>query len=49
MSIGHGGVDRTLKELRKDDLVEQKPNGNWMLTKKGLHMAEEIETGGGSG
>jgi manganese/zinc/iron transport system permease protein len=49
MSIGHGGVDRTLKELRKDDLVEQKPNGNWMLTKKGLRMAEEFETGGGSG
>ena len=48
MSIGHGGVDRTLKELRKDGLVEQKPNGNWTLTEKGLHMAEEIETGGGS-
>ncbi|MCK5454776.1 MAG: metal ABC transporter permease [Calditrichia bacterium] len=48
MSIGHGGVDRTLKELRKGKLVEQKPNGTWMLTSKGLSKAEEIESGGGS-
>ncbi len=42
MSIGHGGVDRSLKELKNRNWANQKPNGNWELTENGLQQARNI-------
>ena len=47
MSIGHGGVDRTLRELQKDKMVDQKEDGNWRLTRNGLQAAKRIVERGG--
>ncbi len=41
MSIGHGGVDKSLKELKSRKLVDQKPSGNWILTPTGLDEAKK--------
>ena len=42
MSIGHGGVDRSLKELQAQGLVKQLQNGNWILTQSGAQKAKQI-------
>ena len=41
MSIGHGGVDQSLKELKSRKWVDQKSNGNWILTPAGLDEAKK--------
>jgi manganese/zinc/iron transport system permease protein len=46
MSIGHGGVDRSLKELKARRWVEQKPDGNWILTEKGMEQAQQMANKG---
>ena len=45
MSIGHGGVDRSLKELRSRDWVTQTLENNWILTETGLEKAKKITKG----
>ena len=45
MSIGHGGVDRSLKVLKSNGWVDQKPNGNWVLTGEGFTIAKKLEKG----
>ncbi|MHB2150656.1 metal ABC transporter permease [Calditrichota bacterium LG25] len=42
MSIGHGGVDRSLKELRARGWVEQTPDGGWRLTEIGYQAAKKV-------
>ena len=42
MSIGHGGVDRSLQELRARNWVNQLPSGNWILTKEGYNWAKKL-------
>ncbi|MHB2154783.1 metal ABC transporter permease [Calditrichota bacterium GD2] len=42
MSIGHGGVDRSLKELRARGWVEQTPDGAWRLTEIGYQAAKKV-------
>jgi len=43
MSIGHGGVDGSLKELEKLDLAQQIESGKWALTAKGFEKAELLQ------
>lgn len=45
MSIGHGGVDRSLSELKEKKWVEKKPNENWVLTPLGLEEAKKLFNG----
>jgi Mn-dependent DtxR family transcriptional regulator len=45
MSIGHGGVDRSLKVLKSKGWVDQNPNGNWVLTGEGFTIAKKLEEG----
>lgn len=42
MSIGHGGVDRTLKELKSMGWVDRKSDGNWILTPRGWEQARQM-------
>ena len=42
MSIGHGGSDRTLPELKKRGLVIEMKTGQWKLTEEGLKEAKEL-------
>ncbi len=46
MSIGHGGVDRTLKELQKERMVDQKEDGTWRLTRQGFEKAKNMSEKG---
>jgi manganese/zinc/iron transport system permease protein len=41
MSIGHGGVDRSLKVLKIRGWADQKSSGKWVLTKDGFKIARE--------
>jgi manganese/zinc/iron transport system permease protein len=41
MSIGHGGVDRSLGDLKEKKWVEQKPDESWVLTPLGLEEAKK--------
>jgi manganese/zinc/iron transport system permease protein len=45
MSIGHGGVDRSLKELQSRNFVTRTPDNNWILTESGLEEAKKITDG----
>jgi manganese/zinc/iron transport system permease protein len=45
MSIGHGGVDRSLKELQSRNWVTRTPDNNWILTESGLEEAKKITDG----
>lgn len=42
MSIGHGGVDQSLKELKSRNWVEEKPSGGWVLTSMGYKEAQRV-------
>jgi manganese/zinc/iron transport system permease protein len=42
MSIGHGGVDRSLEALRDRGLVRRLPDGRWALTPQGLSEARDL-------
>jgi manganese/zinc/iron transport system permease protein len=42
MSIGHGGVDRSLEVLRERGLVRVTPDGTWSLTPGGLSEAGRL-------
>ena len=42
MSIGHGGVDRSLEVLRERGLVRVTANGTWSLTPSGLSEAGRL-------
>jgi manganese/zinc/iron transport system permease protein len=42
MSIGHGGVDQSLKELKSREWVEVKPGGGWILTSLGYNEAQKV-------
>lgn len=42
MSLGHGGVDRSLKEMKKRGLAEQVEKGDWCLTERGLGEAKRL-------
>ncbi len=42
MSIGHGGVDRSLADLKEKKWVEQKPDESWVLTPLGLEEAKKL-------
>lgn len=42
MSIGHGGVDRSLKELKSMGWVDRKSDGNWILTPRGWEQARQM-------
>jgi hypothetical protein len=46
MSIGHGGVDRSLQELNSRNWVMQLPSGNWILTEKGFSEAKKLSDDG---
>lgn len=46
MSIGHGGVDRSLKELVKEGLVSEVDEGKWALTPKGFEAGKRLESSG---
>jgi manganese/zinc/iron transport system permease protein len=46
MSIGHGGVDRSLRELKIRGWVEQKADGKWVLTASGMEQAAWISNKG---
>jgi manganese/zinc/iron transport system permease protein len=43
MSIGHGGVDRSLEVLRERGLVRRTADGMWSLTPRGLEEAERLK------
>lgn len=43
MSIGHGGVDRSLEVLRERGFVSETVAGTWSLTPRGLSEAGRIE------
>jgi manganese/zinc/iron transport system permease protein len=45
MSIGHGGVDRSLGDLKEKKWVEQKPDESWVLTPLGLEEAKKLFDG----
>ncbi len=47
MSIGHGGVDRSLKELESRNLVKRTGQLEWVLTKEGFQKAEKLAKQGG--
>jgi len=40
MSIGHGGVDRSLNVLKSRGWAAQKSSGNWVLTQEGFEIAQ---------
>ncbi|MGE5790798.1 MAG: metal ABC transporter permease, partial [Syntrophaceae bacterium] len=42
MSIGHGGVDRSLEVLRERGLVRKTGDGTWSLTPRGLDEAKRL-------
>jgi manganese/zinc/iron transport system permease protein len=42
MSLGHGGVDRSLEELRKKGLVRKRVEETWSLTPAGLEEARRL-------
>jgi Mn-dependent DtxR family transcriptional regulator len=42
MSIGHGGVDRSLEVLRERGLVRVTDAGTWSLTPSGLSEAGRL-------
>lgn len=42
MSIGHGGVDRSLEVLRERGLVRKTADGTWSLTPRGLDEAKRL-------
>jgi len=42
MAMGHGGVDRTLKELEEKGLARRTGQGAWLLTEKGLAEAGRL-------
>ena len=46
MSIGHGGVDRSLQELKNRGWVEEKADGNWVLTASGMEQARQMSDKG---
>ncbi|NIO16432.1 MAG: iron chelate uptake ABC transporter family permease subunit [Deltaproteobacteria bacterium] len=46
MSIGHGGVDRSLKELVKEGLVSETGEGKWALTPEGFEAGRRLESSG---
>jgi manganese/zinc/iron transport system permease protein len=41
MSMGHGGTDRSLEELKRRGWAYQNETGDWTLTEQGLHQAEK--------
>jgi manganese/zinc/iron transport system permease protein len=43
MSLGHGGVDRTLRDLERRGWVKQLPDRCWQLTEEGLAQARKEE------
>ncbi len=43
MSLGHGGVDRTLRDLERRGWVKQLPGRCWRLTEEGLAKAKKEE------
>jgi manganese/zinc/iron transport system permease protein len=47
MSIGHGGVDRSLDVLRERGLVRKTAEGTWSLTPRGLEEAKRLAGGRG--
>ncbi len=42
MSIGHGGVDRSLEVLRERGFVRKTADGTWSLTPRGLDEAKRL-------
>lgn len=42
MSMGHGGVDRSLEVLRERGLVRRSAEGKWHLTPRGLETARRV-------
>ncbi len=42
MSIGHGGVDRSLEVLREKGFVRKTADGAWSLTPRGLEEAKRL-------
>lgn len=42
MSIGHGGVERSIHELQIHDYISEKKPDQWCLTEKGLARAKEL-------
>lgn len=49
MAAGHGGVDGSLAELKRNSLAKQMENGKWTLTSQGFDKArEEAERRGDS-
>jgi manganese/zinc/iron transport system permease protein len=49
MSLGHGGVDRSLELLRKRGLVRKTEEGKWSLTPEGLSHARGLSGKGEGG
>ncbi len=49
MSLGHGGVDRSLELLRKRGLVRKTEGGTWSLTPDGLAEARRLSGKGDEG
>ena len=49
MSIGHGGVDRSLEVLRERGLVHKTAGGTWSLTPRGLEEAKRLAGSRGEG
>ncbi|HAM31939.1 MAG TPA: ABC transporter [Deltaproteobacteria bacterium] len=49
MSIGHGGVDRSLEVLRERGFVRKTADGTWSLTPRGLEEAKRLEGRRGEG
>jgi len=47
MSIGHGGVDRSLDVLREKGLVRKTAVGTWSLTPRGMEEASRLAGGRG--
>jgi len=43
MSIGHGGVDRSLKELVEEGLARKIEGNKWTLTPAGLEAGRQLE------
>jgi DNA-binding IclR family transcriptional regulator len=43
MSIGHGGVDRSLEALRERGFVRRTADATWSLTPRGLEEARLLE------
>ena len=47
MSIGHGGVDRSLEVLRERGFVRKTADGTWSLTPRGMEEASRLAGGRG--